>query len=147
MGKGSGGGGGSGVGGRGSRSRGTVAASVAAVNGKGLLSGAGFLRGEGMRPTTQLDRGYEGVSAKAAEAIATGRRSSKTGQKIPPLSITVEWEHNKARPNIVLTDGRHRASVAKRAGAKHHRARIRTFSEDGNGGWREGPTATRKVRL
>lgn len=139
MGKGAGGDGGArGVGGAAGRSAAPSLATLVNAIGVGNFS----MWDQGMRDMSLHRAGYKGATRRQATAIASGRRDVMNISQMPlsrrfrPVSLSLSF-HRSGRVETNVTDGRHRITAAREAGASRILARVRVYRETRSGDWRE----------
>jgi hypothetical protein len=101
----------------------------------GLISGAKAWD-EGR--ASALRKAYEGATPEEATAIATGQKLPKTidnvknaGQSLKPVKVSIDTTVNP--PVVRYTDGNHRATIAREAGATKILAEVEVLGKGANG--------------
>lgn len=100
---------------------------VSRIRSEGLESGQ-YLR-DGMRDLEPFRGAYAGADAAEAELIATGKAAARnTGKRFEPVTVSV---FDDGTGQFHLTDGRHRLTAAREAGAQNVAARVQRFDSAG----------------
>lgn len=99
---------------------------VSAIGAKGGIIEAGNYLREGMRSMVTIRKAFQGLSAKDATDVATGKREVVSGGSglLEPIRVLVERNELTGETRLYLKDGRHRATAAAEAGATHIRAEM-----------------------